>query len=116
MPLAVGGAFHTPLQAPAAEALRPHLAATVFTTPSAPIVDNTEARPRTEPSVWADLLARHLVEPVRWREVQRVLVEELGATRVVELAPAGTLTAMAKRTIPEIDIVGLDSLLEVRVP
>jgi len=116
MPLAVGGAFHTPLQAPAAEALRPHLAATEFMTPSAPIVDNTEARPRTEPSVWADLLARHLVEPVRWREVQRVLVEELGATRVVELAPAGTLTAMAKRTIPEIDIVGLDSLLEVRVP
>ena len=116
MPLAVGGAFHTPLQAAAAEALRPVLDRTPFAPPSAPIVDNTEAEPRTDPSVWPDLLTRHLVEPVRWRDVQRVLVEQTGATRIVELAPAGTLTAMAKRTIPEIEIVTIESLLEVRVP
>jgi [acyl-carrier-protein] S-malonyltransferase len=116
MPLAVGGAFHTPLQAAAAESLRPVLERTLFTTPSAPVVDNTEAEPRTEPGVWPELLTRHLVEPVRWREVQRVLVERLGVTRIVELTPAGTLTAMAKRTIPEVEIVTVESLLEVRVP
>jgi [acyl-carrier-protein] S-malonyltransferase len=66
--------------------------------------------------VRAELLTRHLVEPVRWREVQRVVVEGQGATRIVELTPAGTLTAMAKRTIPEVENVTVESLLEVRVP
>lgn len=111
MPLAVGGAFHTPLQAPAADALRARLAALTFATPSAPIVDNTEARPRRESGGWPELLARHLVEPVRWREVQRTLVDDLGVNRIVELAPAGTLTAMAKRTIPEVAIVNIETLL-----
>ena len=105
MPLGVGGAFHTPLMAPAADALRPVLASTPFAAPAVPVVDNTEAVARRTGADWPDLLARHLVEPVRWREVQRVLVDELGVTAVVELAPAGTLTAMAKRTIPEAEIL-----------
>ena len=105
MPLGVGGAFHTPLMAPAADALRPVLDATTFVAPSVPIVDNTEARVRTTADGWPDLLTRHLVEPVRWREAQRTLVDELGITAVLEVAPAGTLTAMAKRTIPDVDVL-----------
>lgn len=115
MPLGVGGAFHTPLMAAAAEALRPVLDATPFHAPSVPIVDNTDAEVRTTADGWPDLLARHLVEPVRWLDAQRVLVERLGVIRAVELAPAGTLTAMAKRTIPEVELVTLDSLVEARV-
>jgi [acyl-carrier-protein] S-malonyltransferase len=112
MPLAVGGAFHTPLLQAAADALAPTLAAVTFTPPSAPIVDNTEAAVRKGDDDWAGLLARHLVEPVRWREAQGVLATELGASEVVELAPSGTLTAMAKRTIPEVTIRSLDELLQ----
>lgn len=111
MPLAVGGAFHTPLLAPAAEALRPVLEAITFVPPSAPLVDNTEAAVRKGDDDWTTLLARHLIEPVRWREVQGVLAADLGATELVELAPAGTLTAMAKRTIPDVTIRSLDDLL-----
>jgi len=111
MPLGVGGAFHTPLLAPAADALAPVLAATPFADARVPVVDNTEAKPRTAPGDWPALLARHLVEPVRWLDVQRAMVDELGVTQVVELAPAGTLTAMAKRTIPEVEVLALDSLL-----
>jgi len=111
MPLGVGGAFHTPLLAPAADALAPVLAATPFADARVPVVDNTEAKPRMAPGDWPALLARHLVEPVRWLDVQRAMVDELGVTQVVELAPAGTLTAMAKRTIPEVEVLALDSLL-----
>lgn len=112
MPLAVGGAFHTPLLQGAVDRWRPVLDATAFRWPSAPVVDNTEARARIESEVWPDLLARHLVEPVRWREAQLALVAELGITQVVELAPAGTLTALAKRTIGEVDVVELRALLD----
>ena len=113
MPLGVGGAFHTPLMAAAAEALAPGLSTTTFRPAAVPIVDNTEAEVRTAGDAWPDLLARHLVEPVRWHDVQLVLAERLGAKRAVELAPAGTLTAMAKRTIPDVELVPLDSFLEV---
>jgi len=115
MPLGVGGAFHTPLMAAAAEALRPVLHSTPFVAPTVPVVDNTEAKSRATAEGWPELLTRHLVEPVRWRDAQRTLVDELGVDRAVELAPAGTLTAMAKRTIPEVDLVDLDSILEVKV-
>ena len=112
MPLPVGGAFHTPLLAPAVEAWRPVLDATTFTAPSAPLVDNTDAVVRPGGDAWASLLASHLVEPVRWRESQLALASALGVTDVVELAPAGTLTAMAKRTVPDLAIRSLDQLLD----
>lgn len=104
MPLAVGGAFHTPLLQGAVDRWRPVLDATPFRWPSAPVVDNTEARPRIGSDVWPALLARHLVEPVRWREVQLAIAGELAVTELVELAPSGTLTAMAKRTIADVAI------------
>jgi [acyl-carrier-protein] S-malonyltransferase len=113
MPLAVGGAFHTPLLQPAVEQWRPVLEATPFASTSVPIVDNTDVGARTEPHGWAALLARHLVEPVRWREVQLALRDDLGATEVLELAPAGTLAAMAKRTIGDVIVRTSDIPLAV---
>lgn len=111
MPLPVGGAFHTPLLAGAVDRWLPALSVASFRAPEAPIVDNTEAGVRRDGGAWSGLLARHLVEPVRWRESQEVLAGELGITELVEVAPAGTLTAMAKRTIPDVAIRSLDELL-----
>jgi [acyl-carrier-protein] S-malonyltransferase len=113
MPLAVGGAFHTPLLAAAVEQWRPVLGATTFAAPSVPIVDNTDVGIRADADAWASLLARHLVEPVRWREVQLALRDDLGVTEVVEVAPAGTLTAMAKRTIGDVSIRTAGAPIEV---
>ena len=109
MPLAVGGAFHTPVLAPAEQQWRPVLDATSFGTSDVPVVDNTDVLARTSGADWPELLARHLVEPVRWREVQLALRDDLGVTEVVELAPAGTLAAMAKRTIAELSIKTFDN-------
>jgi len=111
LPLPVGGAFHTPMLAPAVDTWMPALSRATFRASSIPIVDNTEARPQRDGDVWPHLLARHLVEPVRWRESKEVLAHEIGVTELVELAPAGTLTAMAKRTIPGVAIRILDDLL-----
>ena len=52
-------------------------------------------------------------EPVRWRDVQLVLRDDLGVTEVVELAPAGTLAAMAKRTIGDVTIRTVDAPVAV---
>lgn len=103
MPLAVGHAFHTPLLADAAAALAPTLARTTFRAGVAPVITNTDAAPAGGPGSWPDLLRRHLVEPVRWRETQLALAG-LGATAFVEVGPGRVLAGLAKRTVPDIAV------------
>jgi [acyl-carrier-protein] S-malonyltransferase len=103
VPLNVGGAFHTPLFAEAAEALRPALAAAPFRAGSAPVVSNVDARAHTDPSVWPAQLADHLVSPVRWRECLLTL-SRLGATSLVEVGPGNVLAGLARRTLTGVPV------------
>jgi [acyl-carrier-protein] S-malonyltransferase len=112
MPLDVGHAFHTPLLADAAEGLRPLLDATTFRQPTAPVVANTDATAHTDPAGWPDLLARHLVESVRWRQSQRALVD-MGATAFVEIGPGRVLAGLAKRTVPDVTVHNVASPADV---
>jgi [acyl-carrier-protein] S-malonyltransferase len=96
MPLPVGGAFHTPFMAPAAERLRAALEATSFADASVPIVANVDALPHQHADQWLDLLDRQLTSQVRWREtIERMLAD--GVTTFVELGPGSVLTGLAKR-------------------
>ena len=42
--------------------------------------------------------------PVRWREVMLTL-QQLGATRFVDVGPGRVLTGLAKRTVSEVELV-----------
>ena len=106
MPLDVGHAFHTPLLSEAADELRHLLDRLTFLAPSAPVVANTDAAAHTDPAGWPERLARHLVEPVRWRESQRTLAD-LGATTFVEIGPGRVLAGLAKRAVPDITVHNL---------
>jgi [acyl-carrier-protein] S-malonyltransferase len=107
MPLKVGGAFHTPLMAEAAAAVAPVLAGITFRTPVAPIVSNEDARPYAGPDGWAERLQRHLVSPVRWRASMTTLVDELGATTLVEVGFGSMLAGLAKRCAPGVPVLGV---------
>jgi [acyl-carrier-protein] S-malonyltransferase len=107
MPLKVGGAFHTPLMEEAAAALAPVLAAITFAAPAAPIVSNADARPYGEAGGWPERLARHLVSPVRWRGCMTTLVDELGATTLVEAGFGSMLAGLAKRGAPGVPVLGV---------
>lgn len=114
LPLDVGHAFHTPLLADAASALRPVLDATTFSTPAAPIVANTDAAAHADGDCWPDLLTRHLTEPVRWRESQ-VTLAGLGATSFLEVGPGNILAGLARRTVPDITVIGVHTPGDVPV-
>jgi [acyl-carrier-protein] S-malonyltransferase len=107
MPLKVGGAFHTPLMAEAAAAVAPVLAEITFLTPAAPIVSNEDARPYGGADGWAERLQRHLVSPVRWRASMTTLVDELGATTLVEVGFGSMLAGLAKRGAPGVPVLGV---------
>lgn len=103
IPLNVGGAFHTPLFAPAADALRPVLATTPFGPPRAPVVSNVDAEPHTDPAEWPDQLARQLVSPVQWR-LSLLSLERLGADSLIEVGPGNVLAGLARRTLPGVPV------------
>ena len=107
MPLKVGGAFHTPLMEEAAAALRPVLASIDFQAPAAPIVSNADARPYGESGGWQERLERHLISPVRWRGCMTTLVDELGATTLVEVGFGSMLAGLAKRGAPGASVIGV---------
>ena len=96
MPLAVAGAFHTPLMLPAVEALTRALASTPIATPRVPVWANVTAQPYTEVAQIAPSLARQVVEPVRWEQTMRGLLDA-GIERFYEIGPGRVLAGLLKR-------------------
>lgn len=103
VPLAVGGAFHTPLMQEAVDALRPILARLPFEEGRAPVVSNGDARPYREADGWRRRLADHLVQPVQWRASLEAMAR-LGVDGLLAVGPDGGLAGMARRTVPSLPV------------
>lgn len=95
--LDVSGAFHSPLMAPAAEALADALAAIEVREPRFPVFSNGTAQPFAD--VRAELIA-NVTRPVRWRETLLAL-HAAGAEEFAELGPGRVLTGLVRRTLRE---------------
>lgn len=100
LPIPVGGAFHTPYMAPAAEDLRRALAQADFGRPQLRVVANVDAQLHDGDREWAELLQAQLCSPVRWRESLQRLAGE-GIATFVEVGPGTVLTGLTKRTVPD---------------
>ncbi|PRY01625.1 ACP S-malonyltransferase [Allonocardiopsis opalescens] len=114
VPLAVPGAFHSPLMATAARAFAEGLRGITFHPPRRPLVSNADAALVTGTHPWRAELAAHLVRPVRWRESQ-LRFTELGARSLVEVGHGTTLAGIARRTVPELRPRGVDGPMAVDV-
>ena len=117
MRLPVGGAFHTPLMAPARDRLRKAIDQVEFRAPEQPVYANVDAAAHDDAADWPDLLGAQLCSPVRWRQTLRTL-DDAGFTTYVELGPGTVLTGLVKRTVKTGNRVNiatpadLDGLLE----
>jgi len=98
VPLNVGGAFHSPLMAPAVEAFEPHLAAAPLRDPAIPVVANATAEPVSDAEELRRLLARQLTGRVRWTESVRRMAA-LGVDTFIEVGPGTVLSGLIKRTV-----------------
>jgi len=102
-PLAVGGAFHTPLMDDATVGLRAALADVAFSSPTAPVVSNGDATAYTDGDGWRERLAEHVSVPVQWRSTMDTLVA-MGATTFLEVGHGSMLAALAKRGAPAVTV------------
>ena len=106
LPLAVGGAFHSPLMEPAREELSSAIQHTPFSTPRCPIYQNVNAQAATDiETIKANLIAQ-LTAPVRWTQSVRAMVAD-GATDFVECGPGKVLQGLVKKIAPEVTTAGV---------
>ncbi|WP_331723500.1 ACP S-malonyltransferase [Streptomyces sp. NBC_00122] len=107
--LTVGGAFHSPYMAAAADSLRTALEHTPFAPAHLPVVANADAEAYGGGADWPGLATRQLTSPVLWEPSVRTLVGPLGCRRLVELGPGRTLAGLIRRIAPGTEVVSLDS-------
>jgi len=107
--LKVGGAFHSPLMASAAEDLRRALDDVEFAPQHVPVVANVDARAHGADSNWRDLLIRQLTSPVRWEDVVRCLTQELGCAQFAELGTGSTLKGLVGRIAKQAVVLSVNS-------
>jgi [acyl-carrier-protein] S-malonyltransferase len=105
-PLAVAGAFHTPLMKSAVEQLRNALAGAKLSRPRIPVVSNVDARPHDDPEEIRRLLIEQVVSPVRWEDSMRYLVEQ-GVDQMVEVGPGRVLRGLMRRIERKIHVEGV---------
>jgi [acyl-carrier-protein] S-malonyltransferase len=96
IPLAVAGAFHTPLMQPAVERLKTALASVHLSTPRIPVLSNVDATPHDNPEEIRQLLIQQVVSPVRWEATMRKMLSH-GHGPFWEVGPGRVLRGLLKR-------------------
>jgi [acyl-carrier-protein] S-malonyltransferase len=104
--LKVGGAFHSPLMAPAKEELEKTIYATTFKAPVCPVFQNVSTVGETNPdTIKANLIAQ-LTAPVKWTQsVQNMIAT--GADDFTEVGPGSVLQGLIKKINGEVLIQGI---------
>ena len=94
--LPVGGAFHSPLMAPAKEALASAIEATTFSSPKCPIYQNVSATAVIDSEILKAQLIAQLTAPVKWTQSVKKMIED-GATSFTEYGPGKVLQGLIKK-------------------
>jgi [acyl-carrier-protein] S-malonyltransferase len=106
IPLTVAGAFHTSFMAGAVATLEAAAASVPAADPTTPIYSNSDGNLVTSGEKFRDLLVGQVSSPVRW-DLCMESFERDGVTGVIELAPAGALVGLIRRTIKGVPTVAV---------
>lgn len=104
--LRVAGAFHTAHMAAAVEALAAAASGTVVNDPAITLLSNLDGGVVTSGRDWVERIVTQVAAPVRWDRCMETMAS-LGVTALLELPPAGTLTGLARRSLPGVRLIAL---------
>ncbi len=107
--LPVGGAFHSPLMAPAREELAKAIAEAPFSAPTCPIYQNVDAQPYTDPAKIKENLIAQLTAPVRWTQIVKNMLAD-DVTAFTELGPGAVLQGLVKKVSTEVEVQSQSTL------
>jgi [acyl-carrier-protein] S-malonyltransferase len=105
-PLRVAGAFHTKHMATAVDALVAAAAGTAVNDPVITLLSNRDGAVVTSGRAWVERIVHQVANPVRW-DLCMATMSDINVTAMIELVPGGTLTGMAKRALPGVELLAL---------
>ena len=106
VPLAVSGAFHTPLMQPAVDGMSEIIATLNFHDPTIPIIGNTNAQPLTTAEQVKTELITQLCNCVQWQRSIDYMIGE-GVSTFIEIGPGNVLTGLIKRINKDVNSLNI---------
>jgi [acyl-carrier-protein] S-malonyltransferase len=106
--LEVAGAFHSQFMKSAESELEKEFAQVEVTDSNSSFISNKDGQIVKDSSELKNRLITQITSPVRWDLCQAKMIE-LGVTGMLELAPAGVLTGIAKREMPGVELFAIKS-------
>jgi [acyl-carrier-protein] S-malonyltransferase len=105
MILPVGGAFHSPLMAPAKEELQSAIEKTMFYNPACPIYQNVVARAVRDKEEIKFNLMEQLTGAVRWTQSVQAMIAD-GANSFMEVGPGKVLQGLIQKVDKAVKVEG----------
>jgi [acyl-carrier-protein] S-malonyltransferase len=106
--LEVAGAFHSQFMKSAESELEKEFAQVEVKDSTSIFISNKDGQMVKNSSELKNRLITQITSPVRWDLCQAKMIE-LGLTGMLELAPAGVLTGIAKREMPGVELFAIKS-------
>jgi [acyl-carrier-protein] S-malonyltransferase len=107
IPLAVGGAFHSPLMEEAATEFNQVLNQYSFADAHCPIIQNATAIAQTNGTIIKNTLAQQMTNSVLWYTSIKLMLDQ-GVTHFIEIGPGKALSGMIKRIDKTAQIYNLE--------
>src|SRR5712692_10709592 len=112
IPLAVSGAFHSPVMQPAAGDLAQMIATAPIQDASIPIIGNIHAVPLTQTDALREELAEEIASPVQWTRTIEYMASA-GVTVFSEIGPGQALTGMVKRIVKGVTPISMSNAADI---
>ncbi|ALG15186.1 erythronolide synthase [Kibdelosporangium phytohabitans] len=103
----VSQAFHSDLVAPATDLLRAHLRQQSFQPLARTVISTVTAEPLGADTDFVELLARHIIAPVRLTEAVQQLADEVDL--LVDVGPGRVVGRLAEEIAPFVSVVSMET-------
>ena len=113
IPLAVSGAFHTPLMQLAVDGMAEIIATLSFADPAIPIIANMTAQPLTTAELVKEELLGQLCHCVQWQPSIEYMVNDDVST-FIEIGPGRVLTGLIKRINKNVKTLNIGDAESIR--
>tara|TARA_B100000989_G_scaffold298812_1_gene290032 strand:- start:905 stop:1795 length:891 start_codon:yes stop_codon:yes gene_type:complete len=106
LPLAVSGAFHSPLMQSAYDEFKLGLEKVSFSDANIPVYSNVNAKPYKSAKKLKNNILQQILKPVLWTQTIEHMVSD-GVKEVVELGPGKVLQGLVKRIDSSLQLSGI---------